>query len=127
MPAHKKQQPRKPQTPFSPTKKRIAQEMRRDGSKLIDIADKLGVSTASVSRNLRKLGDLDDYHAKMPRSGRPRLLSSQKRVAIRDALLSGKFPDAAAAQRAMAPNVSPDTVRRACTQMGLVGRRRGRH
>lgn len=121
MPAKKH---RKTYVPFSPTKKRVAQHLYQSGSTLKEIAEELDVSVSSTSRNLRTLGTSTDYYAQSSRAGRPRALSRQKRTAIKLAIKSGQYPDATAAQRAMAPDVSAETVHRALTEMGLPGRRR---
>lgn len=120
MPAKKH---RKTYVPFSPTKRRIAQHLYQSGSTIEEIAKELDVSVSSTSRNLQKLGNSTNYYAQSSRSSRPRALSRQKRTAIKLAVESGQYPDATAAQRVMAPDVSAETVRRALTEMGLPGRR----
>lgn len=118
-----KDQPRKKHVPFSPTKRRTAQYRRSQGDQQKAIAIDLGVSEASVSRNLAQLGKSTDYHQKTPRSGRPTVLDKHTRLRLKKGILSREFPDATAAQMAICPDVSPQTVRRHLTYMGLPGRR----
>ncbi len=117
-------EPRKNHVPFSPTKKRTAQYMRREGKSLADIAAELNVSISSVSRNLRNLGRSQDFYASTRRSGRPHVLTADELQKIRQGIESGDYPDASAAHRALVPHVDVTTVRRALREMGLYGRRR---
>lgn len=117
-------EPRKQHVPFSPTKRRTTQYMRRQGKPLAEIAAELDVSISSISRNLCNLGRSQMFYATTHCSGRPCVLTAEELEKIKEGIESGEYPDTLAAHCALVPHVDVTTVHRALCKMGLYARRR---
>jgi transposase len=107
---------------LSPTKKARVVSLRREQFTFAQIGMHLGINASSACHAWHKYNERENFYAKTPGRGRPRLLGIREHRKACWLIRSGRAETAADVQRDRFQDVSPRTMWHILSQEGLHGR-----